>query len=96
MKKINWKIRLANKHFWIALIPSALLLLQALIALFGIDIKVELLGDKLLTVVNTLFILLTVLGVVNDPTTEGVADSAQAMAYKTPCPCQMAEEDTTE
>lgn len=92
MKKINWKVRLANKHFWFGLIPSVLLLLQALAALIGININAELLGDKLLTVVNTLFIVLTVLGVVNDPTTEGMTDSARAMSYETPC--QIKQEDT--
>ncbi|HIW15875.1 MAG TPA: phage holin, partial [Firmicutes bacterium] len=42
------------------------------------------LGDKLLAVVNAVFGVLVILGVVTDPTTSGVSDSAQAMTYETP------------
>ena len=42
------------------------------------------LGNKLLEVVNALFAVLAILGVVNDPTTAGVADSQRAMTYAVP------------
>ena len=42
------------------------------------------LGDKLLGVVNALFALLALLGVVNDPTTQGAGDSQQALGYQVP------------
>lgn len=42
------------------------------------------LGNKLLEVVNALFAVLAILGVVNDPTTAGVADSQRAMSYEAP------------
>ena len=42
------------------------------------------LGNKLLEVVNALFAVLAILGVVTDPTTAGVADSQGAMTYKEP------------
>ena len=41
-------------------------------------------GDKLLAVVNALFAVLMILGVVNDPTTSGVSDSEQALTYDRP------------
>ena len=41
-------------------------------------------GEKLLTVVNTLFAVLTILGVVTDPTTAGVSDSKLALSYDEP------------
>ena len=34
--------------------------------------------------VNAVFVVLTILGVVTDPTTEGVADSTQALTYIAP------------
>ena len=82
--KINWTVRLKNKTFWLALVPAVLLLVQVVAAVFGIDLKLDGLGDKLLAVVNALFAVLTILGVVTDPTTAGVGDSKQAMTYDRP------------
>lgn len=81
---INWKIRIKNKNFWVALIPAILLLVQVVVAVFGVTIDLGELGNKLLAVVNALFAVLTILGIVNDPTTEGVADSNLAMTYDEP------------
>lgn len=82
--KINWKVRMKNKDFWISLVPAALLLLQAGAAVFGFAFDLGDLGNRLLTFVNTLFALLSLLGVVNDPTTQGLGDSDRAMAYDKP------------
>ena len=82
--KINWTVRLKNKTFWLALVPAVLLLVQVVAAVFGIDLKLDALGDKLLAVVNALFAVLTILGIVTDPTTAGVSDSKQAMKYDKP------------
>ena len=81
---INWKVRVKNKTFWLALIPALLLLMQAVAAVFGLTLDLSEVGDRLLTVVNALFAVLATLGVVTDPTTSGVSDSAQAMTYETP------------
>ena len=81
---INWKVRLKNKSFWLALIPAVLLLIQAVAALFGFELDLDFLGERLLTVVNALFVVLTILGVVVDPTTQGVGDSERAMGYDEP------------
>lgn len=82
MKKINWIVRIKNKAFWVALIPAILLLVQAIAAVFGFVIDLGDLGDKLLTVVNALFAVLAILGVVVDPTTPGTGDSERALTYK--------------
>lgn len=81
---INWKVRIKNKTFWLSLIPALLLLAQALGAVFGLSLDLSAVGEKLLTVVNTLFAVLTILGVVTDPTTAGVSDSKLAMSYDEP------------
>ena len=81
---INWKVRIKNKNFWITLIPAVLLLVQVVAGVFGYTLNLGELGDKLLAVVNALFAVLTILGIVTDPTTEGVSDSAQAMTYEVP------------
>lgn len=81
---INWKVRHKNKTFWLALIPAVLLLIQAVAAVFGFTLELSETGDRLLTVVNTLFAVLSTLGVVTDPTTEGIGDSALALTYDEP------------
>ena len=81
---INWKVRLSNKTFWLSLIPAVLLLVQVVAAVFGYTLDLGDLGNKLLAVVNALFAVLSILGVVTDPTTKGVSDSAQAMNYDVP------------
>ena len=81
---MNWKVRIKNKTFWLTVIPAVLLLIQVAAAVFGYTLDFGDLGNKLLAVVNAVFALLAILGVVNDPTTAGVADSSQALTYQEP------------
>ena len=81
---INWKVRIRNKAFWLALIPALLLLAQSGAAMFGYTLELDELGSRLLAVVNQLFVLLSILGIVNDPTTAGISDSYLAMTYNRP------------
>jgi phi LC3 family holin len=81
---INWIVRLKNKTFWLSLIPAVLLLVQVVAAVFGYTLDLGDLGNKLLAVVNAVFAVLAILGVVTDPTTKGVSDSKQAMLYDEP------------
>lgn len=81
---INWTVRLKNKNFWIAFIPAILLLIQAVAKVFGFELDFGELGENLLNVVNAVFVVLTLLGIVTDPTTAGVGDSALAMTYEAP------------
>lgn len=84
MKNINWQVRIKNKNFWLTFIPAVLLLIQVVAAVFGFTLDLGDLGNKLLDVVNAAFSVLVILGVVNDPTTEGVSDSEQALTYTEP------------
>lgn len=81
---INWTVRIKNKAFWLALIPALLLLIQAVAAVFGYVIDMGDIGNKLIAVVNAVFGVLAILGIVTDPTTAGVGDSSQAMTYTAP------------
>lgn len=81
---MNWLVRIKNKTFWLTMIPAVLLLVQVVAAVFGYSLDFGDLGNKLLAVVNAIFALLAILGVVNDPTTAGVTDSAQALTYQEP------------
>lgn len=81
---LNWRVRFKNKTFWLSFIPAVLLLVQVAAELFGVKLELTELGSQLLEVVNALFAVLMLLGVVNDPTTKGIADSARAMTYQEP------------
>ena len=84
MNEINWKVRIKNKIFWIALIPAVLLLVQTVCSMFGIELDFGSLQEKLIALVNALFAVLAILGIVADPTTEGLYDSKRAMGYQEP------------
>lgn len=72
---INWKLRLKNKVTLIALLGAIFLATQQ----FGLEIPKNIQDG-----VNTFVYILVLLGVVNDPTTSGIADSKQALGYEEP------------
>lgn len=82
--KINWKVRAKNKTFWLTLIPSILLLIQTLAVPFGYKFDFGVLNQQLADIINAAFVVLAILGVVVDPTTHGVNDSANALTYDQP------------
>lgn len=82
--QINWKVRVRNKAFWVAIIPTILLLAQQVAALFGVELDLGDTSGRLLAIVETTFLALATIGIVNDPTTAGIGDSAQAMGYEVP------------
>lgn len=81
---INWKVRVRNKSFWITLIPALVVLVQVVANLFGVKLDLSDLQEKILAVVNAIFVVLSILGIVTDPTTPGVADSERAKTYIIP------------
>ena len=72
---INFKLRLQNKTTLVALISAVFIMLQQ----FGLHIR-----SNIQEGVNTLVVILVILGIVTDPTTKGVADSEQALNYHEP------------
>lgn len=81
---INWRVRAKNRNFWLTLIPALFLLVQALAAPFGIELDFGVLSEQMARIVNALFAVLAILGVVCDPTTEGIRDSELALTYDEP------------
>lgn len=81
---INWEVRLKNPEFWKAIIPATALAIQAIAAVFGWTIDLSTLAGKLIAVVDSVFAVLVILGIVVDPTTKGVTDSVRALAYEKP------------
>lgn len=82
--QINWAVRFKNKMFWLAIIPAVLILVQSILQIVGIDFDYTELSMRLTGIVEALFVVLTILGIVVDPTTEGIDDSIQALTYSEP------------
>lgn len=82
--KINWKVRINNKIFWLALIPAMLMLIKSLANLLGFELDLHLVETNLLDVVEAVFMVLGIIGIVADPTTAGVGDSENALTYEKP------------
>lgn len=82
--KINWKARIKNKVFWVAIIPALLVLAKHVLEMFGITFDVTGIQADLLNLVDSVFMILGLLGIVIDPTTKGASDSEQAQAYTEP------------
>ncbi|MFI3546853.1 phage holin [Mammaliicoccus sciuri] len=80
--KINWKVRIKQKSFWIAIISAILLFVQQVSGVFDYDITVY--TDQITNIVNSVLGVLVLLGVIQDPTTKGLSDSEQAQQYNEP------------
>lgn len=76
---MNWKIRISNKTFWLALIPALALVITSIADVFGYSLDLTEGTAKLAAVIETVFALLAVIGVATDPTTKGFGDSQHAM-----------------
>ena len=79
---INWKLRFQNKTTLTAIILALVALVYQVLGLFDVVPKIS--QDELTTVIGMVINLLCLLGIVVDPTTDGVGDSARALTYDTP------------
>ena len=93
--KINWLVRAKNKTFWLALVPALFLVVTQVLQIFGVRLDLSNLEGQIASVIEAVFALLAVLGIVNDPTTEGVSDSERALAYVAPAENATDEADET-
>lgn len=83
---MNWKVRIKNKIFWMTIIPAVLLLARQILAVFGIEFDFTEIQDKILAIVESVFAILAILGIVTDLTTAGIGDSERALTYTEPYP----------
>ncbi|WP_407893548.1 phage holin [Lacticaseibacillus sp. N501-2] len=82
--KINWALRLKNKATLTALVAAAFLLVQQILAMFGVTWDYSTLLTQVTGAIGTIFTLLALLGIVVDPTTSAASDSKDALARTTP------------
>ena len=81
-KKINWKVRFKNKVWLASFIALIVSFVFTLLAMFDIYPKVT--QNTILQIVNQLLEFLALIGVIVDPTTEGLGDSQRALSYEEP------------
>lgn len=78
---VNWKVRIKNKVFWLAIIPAVLVLIQKVLVVFGVSFDPTVLSGQLTDIIESVFLVLAIIGIVADPTTKGLSDSDLAMTY---------------
>lgn len=80
MKNLNLKIRLKNKTFIITMMTTIIAFVYQMLAQFEIVPKVT--QDQTLQVVMLVVNILAGLGILVDPTTDGVKDSERVLNKK--------------
>lgn len=86
---INWKVRFKNWSWVAGFVSQIMIVIQiSLVGLNTIGITDFQLTEEIqtwvLTLCNAIFVLLSMLGLVQDPTTAGLEDSEQAKLYNEP------------
>ncbi|MEM0688404.1 phage holin [Staphylococcus haemolyticus] len=79
---MNWKLRIKNKTVLTGLIGALLLFIKQVTELFGLDLSTQL--EQVNGLVGTILTLLVGLGVLTDPTTQGIKDSGIVQTYTKP------------
>lgn len=79
---INWKLRFQNKVTLTAIVLAVIALVYQVLGIFGIVPAVS--QDTIVQLAGAVINLLVLLGIVVDPTTEGLSDSQRAMGYEKP------------
>lgn len=80
MKKFNLKIRLKNKTFIITMMTTVIAFVYQLLAQFEIVPKIT--QDQTIQVLMLVVNILAGLGILVDPTTDGVKDSERVLNKK--------------
>lgn len=79
---INWKVRLKSGSWWLGIISAVVTAVFAVLQLCNVELPVT--ADQIMQAATLLLMIPAAVGITTDPTTKGVSDSAQAMAYDAP------------
>ena len=79
---INWALRFKNKTTLVTMVLAVISFIYMLLDAIGVVPKFE--QDVVVKIACAFIDLLAILGIVVDPTTDGVADSERAMSYSEP------------
>lgn len=77
---VNWKVRLQNKTWLLAMTAAIVAFVYQVLGLCGIVPAVS--QDQITQLVGIVMNIFVALGIVVDPTTKGVGDSDRALTYE--------------
>lgn len=80
--KINWKLRFQNKVTLTAIVLAVIALVYQILGICGIVPAVS--QETIVQLAGAVINLLVLLGIVVDPTTDGIGDSDRARGYESP------------
>lgn len=80
--RINWKVRLQNKTWLLAMLAAIVAFAYQVLALCSVVPAVS--QDQVTQLIGLVINILVALGIVVDPTTTGVTDSSRALQYDKP------------
>lgn len=75
--KINWKVRMKHKQFWVSIIALLAVLANQVAAIFSADIT--LISTQLTDVSETILLILSAMGIIIDPTSSGLSDEEEKL-----------------
>lgn len=79
---INWKVRLKSGSWWLGILSAVVTAVFAVLQLCNVELPVT--AEQVLQAATLVLMIPAAIGITTDPTTKGVGDSAQAMAYDVP------------
>lgn len=80
--KINWKLRFQNRVTLTAIVLAVIALVYQILGICGIVPAVS--QETIVQLAGAVINLLVLLGIVVDPTTDGIGDSDRARGYESP------------
>lgn len=80
--KINWKVRLKSGSWWAGVISAVIIAIFAILNILKVDVSVT--ASEVMNVATLVLMIPAAIGIISDPTTQGINDSTQALTYETP------------
>jgi phi LC3 family holin len=80
--KINWKVRFKNKVWLSSFISAIIALIYTVLDMFCIFPEIS--ENTVVRLAETILFLLSIFGILIDPTTAGFSDSKRAQGYEEP------------
>lgn len=82
MSKVNWKVRVQKKSFWMAIVSSLAIFVNSVAQAFGLDYSTQV--QSAVDGATGLLAILAGIGVIDDMTTKGISDSGIVQTYTKP------------
>lgn len=80
--KINWKVRFKNKLFLVSFLSLIISFVYGMLQLF--DVYPPITESQIMNIIKQFLTFLGLIGIVQDPTTDGLGDSYRALTYDHP------------